>query len=45
MMPTASKARLAAFNLINCNICDLDDWVRAGGADDATGNDAPTASP
>lgn len=23
---------------------EVDEWVRAGGADDATGNEAPTAS-
>ena len=26
-------------------VTEVDEWVRAGGADDATGNEPPTAAP
>ena len=39
-LPAHRVGRLWKFKL-----SEVDDWVRAGGADDAAGNDAPTASP
>lgn len=39
-LPAHRVGRLWKFKL-----SEVDEWVRAGGADDATGNDAPNASP